>query len=223
VLSNAPVIRIERESGGFRVTSGRGELTARDVVVATNGYTDASAPDFRRRLIPIASSIIATEPLSDEVMTRLMPKGRMITDSRINLCYYRPAPDDKRIVFGGRASMRELDPRVSGPRLHRIMSGIFPDLAGVRVSHSWSGYIAYSFDKLPHTGVRDGVHYAMAYCGSGVVMATYLGHKTGLKVLGDRAGETAFDGLDFPTLPFYTGTPWFLPLAALAYRVRDRL
>ena len=223
VLSRTPVTGIEREDGGFRVTTGRGVIAARDVVVATNGYTDAAAPDFRRRLIPIVSSIIATEPLPREQMARLMPKGRMVTDSRINLCYYRPAPEGDRILFGGRASVRELDPRVSGRKLHKIMTGLFPELGGVGVSHSWSGYIAYSFDKLPHTGVRDGVHYAMAYCGSGVVMATYLGHKTGLKVLGLAEGRTAFDGLGFPTLPFYTGTPWFLPLAALAYRIKDRL
>ena len=224
VLSHTPVTGIEREpGGGFRVTTSRGMLAARDVIVATNGYTDAAAPDLKRRLIPIASSIIATEPLPSEQMARLMPKGRMVTDSRINLCYYRPAPEGDRILFGGRASAREIDPRVSGRKLHKIMTGLYPELAGVKLSHSWSGYVAYSFDKLPHTGVREGVHYAMAYCGSGVVMATYLGHKTGLKVLGRMEGQTAFDGLDFPTLPFYRGRPWFLPLVALAYRIKDRL
>ncbi|MCZ6524823.1 MAG: FAD-binding oxidoreductase [Alphaproteobacteria bacterium] len=223
VLAHTPVTGIVRERDRFLLETPRGRVAAREVVVASNGYTTPATPELRRRLIPIASSIIATAPLKPEVMARLMPKGRMLGDSRINLVYYRPSPDGTRIVFGGRASIAELDPRISGVRLYKLMTALFPEIDGVRVSHSWSGYIAYSFDKLPHIGVRDGLHFAMSYCGSGVVMATYLGHKTGLKVLGSPEGATAFDGLDFPTRPFYRGRPWFLPAAALYYRLVDRL
>ena len=69
------------------------------------------------------------------------------------------------------------------------MTRIFPELAGVELTHSWFGFIAYTFDRLPHVGEREGMHYAMGYCGSGVVMSTWLGRKAALRLLGRRRGQ----------------------------------
>ena len=102
------------------------------------------------------------------------------------------------------------------------MSTIFPELRPVKVSHAWMGFVAFTFDHLPHVGARDGMHYAMGYCGSGVALATHLGHKTALKILGRDEGRTAFDDLSFATRPLYDGRPWFLAGAVLYYRLRDR-
>ena len=124
--------------------------------------------------------------------------------------YYRASPDGQRILFGGRVSFNETDPRISGPRLHADMVKIFPELATVRISHSWMGFVAYTFDEMMRAGEHDGIHYAMGYCGSGAGMAGYLGMRVGQQVLGLKEGATAFDDLPFPTRPFYTGNPWFL-------------
>ena len=101
------------------------------------------------------------------------------------------------------------------------MTTLFPELRGVALSHSWSGFIAYTFDRLPHVGLRDGMHYAMGYCGSGVVMATWLGRKAALRVLGHAEARSAFADIDHPTQPFYTGRPWFLPLVQAWYQAAD--
>ena len=69
--------------------------------------------------------------------------------------------------------------------------------------------------------MHDGVHYSLGYCGSGVSMASYLGMRTGQKVLGQTDGRTAFDGLPHKTRPFYTGKPWFLPAVVSWYRWND--
>ena len=223
VAANTPVTGVARERSGFAVATGRGTLAARDVIVATNGYTGRATPYLRRRLIPVASSIIATEPLAPEVMARLMPKRRMLTDTKSNIYYFRPSPDGGRILFGGRPASGGADPRAAGARLHRFMTGVYPELASARVTHSWSGNIAFTFDRLPQIGVHDGVHHAIGYCGPGVVMATYLGHKAALRVLGDADAATPLDGRAFRTLPLYTGAPWFVPAVALYYRIADRL
>ena len=136
--------------------------------------------------------------------------------------YYRASPDRTRILFGGRVSHNETDARISGPRLHAEMVRIFPELADVGVSHSWNGTVAYTFDDLMHVGRHEGLHYAMGYCGSGVGMASYLGMRIGLQVLGRPEGRTAFDGLAFPTRPLYTGNPWFLGAAVAYYRWLDQ-
>jgi glycine/D-amino acid oxidase-like deaminating enzyme len=120
-------------------------------------------------------------------------------------------------------SWNETDPRLSAPLLKAELARLFPDLAGIRVSHSWMGFVAYTFDTLMHAGCHDGVHYATGYCGSGIGMASWLGMKVGQKVLGRKEGETAFDGIGFPTRPYYWGHPWFLGPAISFYRLHDRL
>ncbi len=222
VIPNCKVTAIARSSSGTTVTTARGSIEARDVIVATNGYTGTVSPWQRRRVIPIGSYIIATEPLEPGLMDRLMPRSRAISDTRKVVYSYRASPDRSRILFGGRVSHNETDPRVSAPRLHADLVHLFPELAPVRVSHSWVGFVAYTFDELPHLGQHDGVHYSMGYCGVGVSMAGYLGTRLGQKVLGFKEGATAFDDLTFQTRPFYTGTPWFLGAAVMYYRWRDR-
>ena len=214
---------IEREGQGFTLRTARGTLRARDVVLATNGYTGPVTPWLRRRVIPIGSYVIATEPLAPGVLDRLIPRDRVVSDTRRVIYYYRASPDRRRIVFGGRVSAGETAPEKSAVRLHAEMARLFPDLADVRVSHSWLGFVAYTFDTLAHIGQHDGMYYSAGYCGSGVSMASYLGMRLGQKVLGLKEGRTALDGLPFPTRPLYTGRPWFLAPTVALYRWRDRL
>ena len=223
IAANTSVTGIRPENSGFTVLTDRGAVAARDVIVASNGYTGKATPFFRRRLIPVASFIIATEPLAPETMARLMPKGRMLTDTKKLLSYYRPSPDGTRILFGGRAAYGNTDLRTTGAVLHRFMTDVYPELDGLKITHSWTGNVAFSFDWLPHTGCQAGVHYAIGYCGSGVVKASYYGHKTAQRILGDPDAATPLDNRAFPSMPFYTGAPWFLPLVSLWYRFRDRM
>lgn len=222
IIPFCPVLEIGRGGAGFVLQTPRGRISARDVVVATNGYSGTLVPWLRRRTIPIGSYVIATEPLPTDVMDQLFPTNRIISDTCRIVYYYRASPDRSRVLFGGRVSASETDPKVSAPRLHAEMTRIFPELSEVRISHSWAGTVAYTFDTLPHCGVHDGIHYATGYCGSGVSMAGYLGMRTGQRVLGLAEGRTAFDDLPFPTRPLYSGRPWFLPAAVAWYRWRDR-
>jgi glycine/D-amino acid oxidase-like deaminating enzyme len=223
VAPKAAVTGIDRDGAGFTVATSRGRVAAARVIVASNGYTGRVTQAFRRRLIPVGSYMIATEPLPPETMRRLFPNNRMIADTKKVLYYYRPSPDRTRVLFGGRAAVWETDTRISGRTLRRYLTGVFPELADVAITHSWTGNVAFTFDRLPHTGVRDGIHFAMGYNGSGVAMATYLGHKTAGRILGQADAGTAFDDLEFPAPSWYEGTPWFLPLVAAWYRIEDRI
>ncbi|QIE47126.1 FAD-binding oxidoreductase [Pseudohalocynthiibacter aestuariivivens] len=222
MVSHCRVTAIDRQAPGFRVRTERGEVMAKRVIVATNGYTTGLTPWQQRRVIPIGSYIIATEELPKAQMDRLIPTNRVLSDTRKLVVYYRPSPDRKRILFGGRVSLKEMNPTITGPRLKSMLVALFPELETVKISYSWSGYVGYTFDTLMHCGQDDGLYYAMGYCGSGVGMASYLGMKIGLQAADDPAGETAFGRIPFPTRPFYTGNPWFLAPSIMVYRFRDR-
>jgi glycine/D-amino acid oxidase-like deaminating enzyme len=225
IVANTPVDAIVRRGSKFILTTPRGEVSASEILVATNGYTGPITPQLRRRVIPVPSAIIATEPLKPEVMARLMPKRRLLAGSLRIVSYYRPSPDGTRIIFGGRAfaSGGEQADRVNARHLHRALTKVFPELSDTKLTHSWHGMLAFSFDKLPHVGKIDGLHYAMGYCGVGVGRATWLGHKAALKILDSPEGKTVFDTLAFQSRPLYFGTPWFLPLTISYYRIADAL
>lgn len=221
IVAYCPALSIERSGDRFLVKTARGTIDARDVVIATNGYTGDLTPWLKRRVIPIGSYMIATELLDRALVDELIPQNRIVSDTRRVIYYYRASPDRRRILFGGRVSLNETDPMLSGPKLHADMAAIFPQLAATKISHSWCGFIAYTFDELMHVGQRDGMYYAMGYCGAGVGTASYFGMRVGQKVLGLAEGRTALDGLSFQTRPFYTGNPWFLAPSILYYRWRD--
>ncbi len=223
VCTNTRVLETLKSKDGVEVITNRGNIKAQEVIVATNGYTDKESPWLRRRVIPIGSYIIATEELEPAMMKQLIPKNRMHGDTRRLVYYYRASPDRKRILFGGRVSLSESDPRVTGPRLHQSMVQIFPQLSETKISHSWMGFVGYTFDSLPHIGEQNGLHYAMGYCGSGIAMAGYLGTRVAQQLLGHKEGRTAFDNLSFLTRPLYSGNPWFLSASVLTYRLFDRL
>ncbi len=220
--SHCPAQSVARDGNRFTVRTPRGDISARDVLIATNGYSGPLSPWHRRRVIPIGSYILATEPLAGGA-GKYIPNDRAVSDTKRIVVYFRQSPDGSRILFGGRAHLSENDPLVVLPALRGLMTDIFPDLAGVGISHAWTGFVAYTFDTLPHLGKHNGIHYCAGYCGSGVTLASYFGTRIGLQILGRKEGATSLDGLAFPTRPFYRGTPWFLAPSIAAYRLLDRI
>jgi glycine/D-amino acid oxidase-like deaminating enzyme len=179
------------------------------------------SPWHRRRVIPIGSYQIATDRLGADLVRSLIPQGRNVSDTRRVVVYYRPSPDGERIVFGGRASLDERDPLGCVPRLRSMMTQVFPQLESVGIAHAWAGWVAYTFDTLPHLGQRDGLYYCMGYCGQGVALAPYFGRRIGQQIADQPEGATALDSLPFPTRPYYFGSPWFLAPAILAQGLMD--
>jgi glycine/D-amino acid oxidase-like deaminating enzyme len=223
VCARAPVQKITKRDDGWLVRTERGEVQADEVVIATNGYTGDLTPELKRRVVPLASHIIATEELPPALAASLIPKQRTLSDTRRVLCYYRMSPDGKRMIFGGRARFTPVTPQESAPILHRFMTDRFPQLRDVKITHAWTGNVAFTLDALPHMGRQDGMHYLLGCNGSGVAMMTYLGWQTARKIAGVANRASAFDTEDFPTHRLYSGNPWFLPAIGGWYRIRDNL
>jgi len=217
----ARVLAIRREGSGFAIETSRGSVRARDVVVATDGYTGSLVPWLERRVIPIGSYLVATQPLGADLCRRLLPGGRVVSDTKHLLYYFRLSPDG-RLVFGGRASFTPTTLRRTAEILARGISQVFPQLAELELEYTWGGQVGFTRSRLPATGRVDGMYFALGYCGHGVAMSTYLGARIGQAIANSRAlPDVTIRG--FPPVPLYRGRPWFLPLVGAYYRARDWL
>jgi glycine/D-amino acid oxidase-like deaminating enzyme len=221
LYAHTPATGIEtRRRSGFRVSTARGVIQTRDVLVATNGYSDRLVPWLRHRVIPIGSYIIATAPLSDDQAQSSIPKRRMLFDSKNFLHYWRLSADD-RMLFGGRASFAPTTIAKARDWLYAAMLQIHPQLAGVQVEHAWGGRVGFTVDRMPHIGRVKGITYALGYCGTGVAMSTYFGQLAADWIAG---GELpACWQRPFPAVPLYREQPWFLPAVGWYYSALDRL
>lgn len=222
------VEKIERQTQNgeavYRVSTSRGTIRVGAVFVATSGYTGRTTPALQRRIIPIGSYIIVTEPLPEDLARAVSPRNRMMFDSKNFLYYFRLTPD-QRMLFGGRAAFfpeTTNSVRKSAAILREGMVHVFPMLRATPVEYAWGGTLDFAFDVMPHAGRLEGLYYALGYAGHGVAMATYLGTRMAEVICGDPRANP-FDGLPFPTAPWglYNGKPWFLPLAAAWYKALD--
>lgn len=222
IVERVAVVRLDRRGDRWRVVTGAGEIDAGDVLVATNGYTTGVTPELQRRLIPIGSYIITTEPLAPDVASALLPRQRMAFDSKHFLFYFRLTAD-RRLLFGGRAEFSAPDDastRRAAAILQRGLVGVFPQLAGTRIEYAWSGHVAFTRDEMPHAGVLGAAHFAAGYCGHGIAMATWLGTRIARRMAGERVADPLID-TELPAIPLYRGRPWFLPIVGAYYRLKD--
>jgi glycine/D-amino acid oxidase-like deaminating enzyme len=163
------------------------------VLAATNGYTPRALQALRRRVVPIGSYQIATEPLDAGLIGQLMPHRRVFSDTKNLLYYFRLSPD-ARMVFGGRASYTPASARRSAKILRTGMRDVFPELAQANIEYAWSGKVAYPMDHLPHAGRHDGLHYAMGYCGLGHISRNENGRGYRRHRRAARSGHQGFPG-----------------------------
>jgi glycine/D-amino acid oxidase-like deaminating enzyme len=216
--------RTQNGSAGWKLTTSRGALQTRDVLIATSGYTSRITRSLQKKLIPIGSFIIVTEVLPEAVACEVSPRNRMIYDSKNFLYYYRLTPD-RRMLFGGRAAFfpeNENTVRESARILRQGMIDVYPQLRETKVEYVWGGTLDFAFDIMPHAGKMDGMYFSVGYAGHGVAMATLLGQKIAQAILTGR-DENPFAGIPFPGAPLgmYNGKPWFLPFAGMWYRFLD--
>jgi glycine/D-amino acid oxidase-like deaminating enzyme len=230
MFDHARVISIEPEINNnarkFRLQTAKGSITAREVILASGAYTTSATPALRKKVIPIGSYIIATEPLPADLARELSPRNRMIYDSKHFLYYYRLTPDN-RMLFGGRAAFfpeTENTVRQSAEILRRGMIDVYPQLRETKVEYVWGGTLDVVFDVMPHAGKIDEMYFALGFAGHGVAAATWMGAKLAEVICGEP-DDNPFTGIKFPGAPIglRSGNTWALPLAGAWFKILDWL
>lgn len=201
---NSPAEQVRHEGDRVIVQTPQGRVSARQVVYATNGYSDQSAATdtLHRRLIPFRSAIIATEPLPPHVLAGIMPGGQVCGDTKRMLRWFRVIGD--RLIFGGRGAFGKHDSDSAFRTLQRSMGVVFPALRDYPIAFRWSGLVAMTLDYLPHAGQLDErSFYAIGYNGGGVAMSTYMGKQLAAMTAAEPVQLGLLAGDTFKPIPLH--------------------
>jgi len=223
IIGHTTVVAVSHDRDCFLVRTARGTISCRQVLVATNGYTSGALPSFRRRLLPIASYMVATECLSDDAMRATLPFIRTYHDNRRRSHFFSVSSDSTRILMGGRTASWQTDLRKLAASLQGDLVHIFPHLEGTRLTHAWQGKCAAPVDAFPRFGKQDGLFYALGYSFSGMAMGPHLARKVAHQMLGlDRDATSFFARPNFPRVPVPARTQLTMPLLIGYYGWADR-
>ncbi|MEO0424618.1 MAG: FAD-binding oxidoreductase, partial [Pseudomonadota bacterium] len=222
VFEDSPVTKIE-PGPTPRVITDRGTVDADTVVLAGNAYHEL-APHLRRRMFPVRSFIIGTEPLAEDVVARINPRDLAICDPNFVLEYFRLSAD-KRMLFGGRINYFGEDPSVIEVRMHKKLARIYPELANARIDFAWGGTIGVTLKRVPLFGrLGPGVIYCQGYSGHGVNNTHMAARVLADAVSGTLERFDMFAGIDAIAVPGADRFPNpFIALGLIYYRLRDKL
>lgn len=224
IHSGTRAASIERGPKGWRIISAHGShVDSRQVLLATNGYTDGLWPRLAQSVIAANSFIVATRPLPKDVGATILPGGEVASDSRRLLLYFRKDADG-RLLMGGRGPFREPRSAADWVHLERAAQLMFPQLKDIEYEYRWAGRIAITRNFLPHVHVpAEGMTIALGYNGRGIAMATTLGKHLAALIGGTTRGlplpPTSIEPVPFHALQrFYisAGVAWYGLLDALS-------
>ena len=225
IYENTPVTKTRRIDGfEHELTTPKGTVRADKVLLATGSKTGAQFGWFQRRIVPVGSFIIVTEPLSQELTDDILPMRRMASDS-LNISHYFRITPDNRLLFGGRARFAISNPasdRKSGRILKRNMLAVLPQLRDTRIDYCWGGLVDLTIDRLPRAGEKNGLFYSMGYSGHGTQMSTYMGAQLA-EIMDGKVGDNVWRESQWSAIPGHFGPPWFLPLVGMYYRIKDNI
>ena len=212
VHERSAVTAIEKDGTRWRVRTPGGSVAARDVVLCGGGYLGRLHARLGAATLPIATYVMVTAPLGERLATALATPAA-IYDTRFAFDYYRPLPDT-RLLWGGRIAVRERSAHDVARLLYRDMLAVYPQLAGTRIEHAWSGLMSYGRHRMPQMGrLPDGLWYGSGFGGHGVAPTTLCGEVLAAALLGE---PTALEGFRRWGLP-HAGGPVGLGVAQLTY------
>ncbi|MET0290903.1 MAG: FAD-binding oxidoreductase [Steroidobacteraceae bacterium] len=211
---------------GARVTlrTARGDLEASQVLLAGNATLGPVAPAIERRIMPVATYIVATEPLGEGRARALLPHDAAVADVNWVLDYFRRT-SDHRLLFGGRVSYSGSDPFDTAEATRKRMLQVFPQLRGVELTHAWGGMVDITMNRAPDFNrLAPNVWYLQGFSGHGIALTGIAGKVAAEAIAGSSERFDVFARIPHREFPGgkYLRRPG-LVLAMLYYRLKDLL
>lgn len=218
------VLRYKHLNGALQLITDQGRLRCRHVVFAGNAWLGNTAPGLARRIMPVGTYIIATEPLGEANARALLPENTAVTDINWVLDYFRRSRDH-RLLFGGRVSYSGHDPFNTANATRKRMLKVFPQLRDVRIEHAWGGYVDITLNRAPDFGrLEPDVYYLQGFSGHGIALTGLAGKLVAEAIAGTAERFDVFAKIPHREFPGgqLLRTP-ALVLAMLYYRLKDLL
>jgi len=222
INEQSPVLRIE-ENRKPRVITENGSVTADFVVIAGNAYHFLEKK-LRGFVLPVRSYIIATEPLSPELVESVNPMDLAVCDPNYILHYFRLSAD-KRLLFGGRCNYSGEDPAIIKQNLIPRMLKIYPQLKNVNIDYAWGGTIGVTVNRVPQMGrISPNIFYSQGYSGHGVNVTHLAGQILAESIAGTFERFDIFERIKPVVLPgSHVFRKQLVALGMFFYKLRDML
>ena len=223
IAGHSPVTALEPTGQQWRARTPGGSVTAAQVVIATDGYSDALWPGLRTSMVPVYSSIVASAPLPAALRSQVLAQGEVVYESGQVTTYYR-VDAAGRLLMGGRGVQRDVRNEADHRHLSDYAVRLWPKLRGIDWTHVWNGQFALTPDFYPrYHAPAPGVHIALGYSGRGVALATRFGAALAQQVSGDDPHALPLPTTPIPQLPLHRF--WRVGVVAgVAWgRLRDRV
>ena len=222
IYEKSPVVRIEKNNKP-KVYTSKGSVSANSLLLTGNAYHhfDKKMQNF---IIPVNSFVIATEPLSNEIINKINPQDLAVCDPNYILEYFR-LTGDKRLLFGTRLNYHGNDENFIKTELRRKMLRIYPDLSNVKIDYGWTGKIAVTVNHIPQIGkLTSNIYYSQGYSGHGVNMTHLAGKLISEAISGTMERFDLFNSIRPVSIPgtYFLRRP-LLSLGVMLYRIKDLL
>ncbi|NRA87405.1 MAG: FAD-binding oxidoreductase [Rhizobiales bacterium] len=223
IYEMSPVVKIERGGKNPKISTAKGTITCKTLVLCGNAYLGHIEPSLTSRVMPVSTQIVATQPLG-ELADQILPTDVCVEDVRYILDYYRLSAD-KRLLFGGGSVYGGTDPKNIEAKLRKELYKVFPQLKNVKIDYAWSGNFALSFSRVPQMGrLGENTYFAHGYSGHGVTGSHLFGRILAEAIDGDLSRFDVFEDLRW--YPFPGGRTFRVPYSAIGswwYAMRDKL
>ena len=225
IYARSPVESFERRGDRWVVKTAKGEISGRALVVATNAYSgefsQTLVPEIAREVMPVLSWQMATQPLSDNVRSTIIPGRQAMSDTHGEL-YFARYDARNRLVTGGAVvgpgnKAERIKARVS-QRLRRL----WPQIGEVSFDYVWNGYVGMTTDFLPRIHRLGPDAYGWTGCnGRAVALTIPLGNELAKAVRGVAEKELALPFTEPAPIIAHGVLRKLAPLMLLLYRRRD--
>ncbi|MDH2926205.1 NAD(P)/FAD-dependent oxidoreductase [Lonepinella koalarum] len=195
IFEQSPVLDMQTQYNQVILTTDKAQVSAQHVVLATNAYI-ANLPKSihhgtARKILPVESFIIATEPLDQSTADSLINNGMSVCDNNLLLDYYRLSADN-RLLFGSDSSSNKDMVQV----MRKNMLNVFPQLEQIKIDYGWGGPIDMTLNSQPYFGrIASNIYFAHGYSGHGIALTGLAGRIIAESILGDDHRLQVFEKL----------------------------
>ena len=203
IFGNTAALAVDKDGTGWTVRTPGGAIKCNRLIMATNAYTDHLWPGLAQTIIPVASMLTATKPLSAKIASRMIPDRYAVAEYSGVPPYYR-IDSLNRMIFGWRGTLSGAIGSLDTQHLRARAIKLFPQLESAQWEYDWAGYVGITSHQRPMLlTLGENAYAGLGYNGRGITMATMMGKQLAQVICGEKTGLPVEQSRPVPFHRFY--------------------